>query len=273
MGFEFNLKTEKDFLALLGLELVPTSYEKCWAIMDENMTYVGDVHKNYGSTRDGGFCTFYKMSLKSDKIQVNSVRKDDAKDYTFVVDVLTHPGIKLYIRLGSEPQILIAENQKEVGHLKVNDERIDLSYHMVIPDEYDVVVSMLYQEPSEQYDDLRGNKSYVYKLEYRDLKETLNKHKFFYEWGFTEVDNETVRFLTSIKTVRNYFGKQSNKLLNGTVEEAFKKDEAGVNSLMYFRNCLKNYYPIKEDIVSMMLENSQVGRNLNVFRNQKNYRK
>lgn len=272
MNYDFDIKKEKEFFQLFGLEVMETGFKNSYAVLDENKAIVGDIHKVLGTKERYIPNYFYSSSVATDKIDAHNVRSLSDEKFTYKINLVEYPDVTLYIELGKESKLVIVDKNKKVGSLCVTDKSINLDYHVVIPDVYDVNVSMLYQDRDEAYEGVRGNKSYAYKMSYVNLKGPIAGIKYGFQCGVMEVDKENVRFLTSVKGPENLLEVKENHLLKGSVEEAFIEHE-GLNSLMYFRDVINNYYPFTEDVVALMLENSKVGKDLNVFRSQKKYTK
>lgn len=267
MQLEFNLESEVQFLGLFGLHISPLDFKNMWIIQDKNLRYRGSIKKEIVKRKNGAYVQAYHMNVFDKSFSCNSIRFSDEADFTFKIKLFDHENFTIDVFLGDYSSLILKNADQEIGHLRVRDTSIDLSYNLVTP-EYNVKKTVLINDEDPSYDGIKGQKAYCYRIDYAPRTGSLAKAGFYQQVCGVKAGEEHVRVLLQEKNPNIIDNCNETAIIKGSVEQLFR-DRDGIKALKFFREVVKNYCPFVEDVVRIMVDNSNLGQSLGAFEDKK----
>ena len=270
MNLEFNLENELLFLSLFDLHAVTLDFKNIWMITDKNNRYRGYIKKQPIIKEDGTTTVGYHTVVIDNKIKSENYRCADDQNFMFKINLWDQPDITIEVKIGERSKLVIKYKDREVGHLFVDDKTIDLTYNL-ITQHYNVRKDIVLNDDDDNYKDIRGTKAYAYCLSYIPRTGPLANHEFYQQCCCLRLDNNKVGLITALKNPNVVENDACTKMLDGTVEQAFHTHNEAAESFAYFRDMVRINCPFTEDVVALMIRNSELGQKMNIFDVNKKY--
>ncbi len=273
MQLEFNLESEIQFLGLFGLHISALNFRNIWIIQDKDLRYKGTIKKELVRRPNGLYVQSYHMNVIDKDFSCNSFRCSDETDFTFKVKLFDHENFTIDVVLGTCSSLIMRNGDQEIGHLRVSDTSIDLSYNLVTPatpkkPEYNVKKTVLINDEDPSYEGIKGQKAYCYRVDYAPRTGSLAKAGFYQQVCCVKAGDEHVRLLLQEKNPNIRDNCNESGIVKGSVEQMFRERD-GMEALKFFREVVKDYCPFSEDVVRIMIDNSNLGQSLGVFEDKK----
>lgn len=266
-----NIQHEQKLIELLGYNLIGPDKSNRWIIVDENNNQVGFIQykklfnkndkKGYPATF--GYCTEIdssKVSYKSTR-KINNVKNRFSLDtqFSYELDIKRENGDTDHVDIHMDeflPYLAVWSDQYGFISLKVDSRGLFFNFKSKT-ENFNVEESVLFQPKNK----LGQKSNYVYKIKYCDKELELSDDN---------LEGTIIRQISGTYKGPNQLNVEEKTWINGklrtdresevvgTVQEMAIKHQMGIDSFNWFRFLINQILPVKQDVVSAVINDKIV---------------
>lgn len=248
---EHNIEPEEKLIRLLGYSVKVWYNSNRWIIYDENDLEVGFIqYKKLHSknVKKGIPATFgYVLNIDSPIIQCQNIREVDSEESsletTFSMDIKReNKEDQVEINFGNYSSFALWS--KEFGYMmfKIDDNALYLNFKSKT-ENFELEETVL----------LEKGKKYGYTINYsnKDKLETVDTLNI----DVSKKDDSNSNLIVVQREFRdNIIVGSNNSLVEGTMSDAIKGHEMGIEAFSHFRYLINEILPFKGDVVDTLIE-------------------
>ncbi len=270
----YDIESEIKLVAMLGYNLIGPNNSNRWLIVDENNNQVGfiqykklfneNVKKGYSKTYG------YHTEIDSKDISYKATRKIENESrkigfdskFRYELDIRRGNGNidHIDINVGDYPNLTLWSKEYGFMNFKVDYEGLYLNYKSKT-ENFNIEETLVYKTDGEKVS--KRPKEYSYQLRYCDKCIELNDEnlKGIKICEITGTSTPYQQNYNEMKLVENTWinGKliiNKENIVVGNVEEMAVKHGMGIDAFKHFRFLINQILPFKQEVISVMLENS-----------------
>ncbi len=275
-----DIEHEKKLIDALGYNLIGPDNSNKWLITDKNNNHIGFIQykKIFNKNKKMGYpaAFAYDMVINSDTVSYNSKRRITNKEgikindnkFSYKFDVKRKNGNvdRVVICSGKYPYLELWSY--EYGHMsfRLDYEGLYLNYKSKT-NNFNVEETLVFK--SEEENEYNHAKEYAYVISYCDKNIDVSDNnmkgiKTREISGVSTIDEQEENLLrVSEKSWINHKIRINRKnAVSGSIEEMIEKHKMGIECFNHFRYLINKILPFKEEIITMLLKESDVNKNV-----------